>query len=430
MTLMEMRLPFCFLGLGMVKKTLRSRCLSLCAVFTTLILWRWVVAQQQPASEILDRFSVDKQLELFIEHAEATAEQYCSSEYIDRLVHADFYRQANRDAYNNQILARLPLLPSGEIGLYVKDCINGGFLASSWFFEWILYKWCCWYATQIVFNHISSNLADYLNLFRQHDEGLILSSQLGEKIGKLGSDTTIQRMHQLFANKNCIAFITSMVVASQFMKAGKHSLLPNREQHFLSPLDPVPSKTGLPISVFSFIERHPVISLPLTPTQDGISKLINKAFKSFGLIPEWTDHWSIAIGTELSFLFIFLARMYQKHFFDGWKSRVSRSSDVFYALLKSYQKICSGNQATAHEREEIAKLLKRYITQGHTVSFLEWMKYKIVCYGIWQTAVNCCIALPAWIKLGKGAYEVWQSAHHNSTNTDLDDIDFENMEAS
>lgn len=398
-----------------MEKILRSKCLSLCAVFTTLILWCGVVATQQPASEILNRFNDDIQIDLVLDSALKVAEKYSSNEYIDHLVNADHYKRIAQQEINESLFARIPLLPNFEVGIYAKDFMKSGFLAAEWLLEWTIYKWCCWYAARTMFDHITIRIDDYLSLIQDNKTD---SALLSEKIQELGPYKGTSQYFQFLADKNIIFFVINIVIISQLTRKSKHSLLLVQEPSLAELFKVKQSKSDKPISAFTFIERHPILSLPLDPMRGGITTVINMMFKACGLLPNWVDRWHVALGTDASFLLFFLTRMHATHFASCWKSWTTKSSDILHVLLTTYKKVLSNPKATIQEREEVSRVLKRYIVQAHTISFLQWMSYKVFWYGMWQTAVNCTLALPAWIKLGSGAYQLWKTAQDDFDGDD------------
>lgn len=387
--------------------------MSLCTVFTTLILWCGVVAEQQPPSEIFYRFTDDKQLALILESALKVAEKYSSDEYIDRLINADHCKRIARQEWNEHLFTRFPLSPNCEVGIYTKDFLKGGFLATEWLIEWLVYKWCCWYATRVMFDHITAHSQDYLDMIYELDEGILHTAQLNKKIQELGPHATMLQTWQLCVDKKFIFFIITMIIGAQLISASKKSLFLVQESSFTDIFKVPQGNACKPVSAFTFVERHPILSLPLNPGRGGVTTMINMLFKSCGLLPGWVDQWYITVGTEVSFIVLFLLRMHSKQLSDGWIAWVSKSTDVLRTLLLAHQKVVSNPQALAHEREEVKRMLMRYVVQGHTVSFLDWMKYKIFCYGMWQVGVNCVLALPAWIELCKGAYQLWKAIQND-----------------
>lgn len=398
-----------------MEKILRSKCLSLCAVFTTLILWCGVVATQQPASEILNRFNDDNQVDLILDSALKVAEKYSSDEYIDHLVNADHYKRIAQQEINEYLFARLPVSPNFEVGIYAKDFMKSSFLAAEWLLEWTIYKWCCWYAARTMFDHITIHIDEYLSLIQDNKTD---SALLSEKIQEFGPYKGTSQYFQFLTDKNIIFFVVNIMIISQLTRNSKHSLLLVQEPSLAELFKVKQSKSNGPISAFTFIERHPIFSLPLDPMRGGVTTVINMMFKSCGLLPNWVDRWYVMLGADISFLLFFLTRMHVTHFASCWKSWITKSFDVLHALLTTYKKVSSNPRATVQEREEVSRVIKRYIAQGYNISFLQWMSYKVFWHSIWQTSVNCTLALPGWIKLGTGAYHLWKPAK--------DDFDREN----
>lgn len=397
-------------------KILRSGCLSLQAIFITLILWCAVVEAQQPAPEILDRFIDDKQLEKILEPAMLAAEKYCSDEYIDQLVNKEHYQRMWQENFNNQLLARLPLVHNIELGIYAKDLMKGGFLAGDWMIEWLLYTWCHSYIVNLMFDHVVLHCDDYLNLLQSVSDGKFPADQLAGKMHEIGPfsvQSTIKQALPLL-DKQLIGMAMMAVVVSQSMLWSKKSLFLVDEPD-LSAFFKVPEVHGnKPISLFSFVEKNPLLSMPLYPMRGGVMNTVNMVFRSWGLLPEWSDAWYVSLGTQISFMLLFINRTYTTKFSTSWIKWSTQSTDIFRTLLDAYQKSLSDETISDQARVHIKDMLKRYIAQGHTLSFIEWMSLKIFWYGIWQTAVNCTLALPAWIKIGKSAYQLYKTVNNDS----------------
>lgn len=397
-------------------KILRSGCLSLQAIFITLILWCAVVEAQQPAPEILNRFIDDKQLEKILEPAMLAAEKYCSDEYIDQLINKEHYQRMLQENFNDQLLVRLPLIPHIELGIYAKDLMKGGLLAGDWIIEWLLYKWFHSYVVELMLNHVVQHCDDYLDLLQSVSDGKIAADQLAGKMQEVGpysAQSTIRKALPLFDTK-LISMAMMAVVVSQSMLWSKKSLFLVEEPN-LTAFFKMPEASGnKPMSLFSFVERHPVLSMPLYPMRGGIMNSVNIVFKSWGLLPGWSDAWYVTLGTQISFMLLFINRTYTTKFSTGWIKWSTQSTDIFRTLLGAYQKSLSDETMSDQARAHIKDMLKRYIAQGHALSFIEWMSLKVFWYGIWQTAVNCTLALPAWIKIGKSAYQLYKTVNKDS----------------
>jgi len=372
-----------------------------------------VVEAQQPAPEILDHFIDEKQLEQILQPAMLAMEKYCSDEYIDLLINREHYKRMQQENFNEQLLARLPFIPNIELGLYAKDLMKGGFLAGDWMIEWLLYKWCHSYVIDLMFDHVAQRCDDYLNILQLVGEGKVAADQLSKKLQEIGPHETksfIKRALPLL-DKNLIGMAMMAVVVSQSILWSKKSLCLVEEPSLAALFKMPEAKNNKPISFFSFVERHPILSMPLYPMRGGIMTNINIAFKAWGLLPEWNDAWYITLGTQISYMLLFINRTYTTKFLTSWIRWATQSTDIFRTLLSTYKASLLDESITEQGRMQIKEMLRRYIMQGHTLSFIEWMTLKIFWYGTWQTVVNCTLALPAWIKIGKGAYALYRTVN-------------------
>lgn len=375
-----------------------------------------VVEAQQPAPEILDRFIDDKKLEQILEPAMLAAEKYCSDKYIDQLVNKDHYQRVLQENFNDQLLVHLSVVPHVELGIYAKDLMKCGFLAGDWMIEWLLYKWFHSYVIELMFNHVVEHCDDYLNILQSVSNGHVAADQLAKKMQEaspFSGESILKKALPLF-DKKLIGMTMMAVVVSQLMLSGKKSLFLVEEPD-LATFFKIPEARGnKPMSLFSFIERNPLLSMPLYPMRGGVMGSINMVFKSWGLLPEWSDTWSVTLGIQISFMLLFINRIYTTKFSMSWIKWSTQSTDIFRTLLGSYQKSISDKTMSDQDRVHIKDMLKRYIAQGHTLSFIEWMSHKIFWYGIWQTAVNCALALPVWIKIGACAYQFYKTFNNDS----------------
>ena len=326
-----------------------------------------------------------------------------------------------QETFNNQLLARLPLVPDVELGIYAKDLMKGGFLASDWMIEWLLYKWCHSYVVHLMFDHIVQHCDDYLNLLESVSDGKVAADQLAKKMQDAGPDreqSTLKKALPLL-DKKFIGTAMMIVIISQAMHWSKKSLFLVQEPDLRALLKIPEVRDNKPMSLFSFVEQHPVLSMPLYPMRGGVMNGVNIAFKTWGLLPEWSNAWYVSLGTQIAFLLFFMNRTYTTKFSTGWIKWSIQSTDIFRTLLSAYKKSLSDEVMNDQSRAQIKDMLKRYIAQGHTFSFIEWMTLKVFWYGMWQTAVNCTLALPAWIKVGSCAYQLYKTIN-NDSQSDLE----------
>lgn len=335
-------------------------------------------------------------------------EKYLDTNYIDRLMSVSQCKQKALESFNNHLITRFSLFPFfPEVGIYNKDVLKTGFLTTEWAIEWLMYKWSRWFAAQTMKNHLKDRIDDYLDLFQEFDDEVCSSEML---LGRIHELAPKRDFFQQTIDKDFIFFVMILALCMQGIRMSQNIFLVKQESTLMN-IVTGKNDSLKPMSAFTLIDRHPILSLPLYPMKGNVSTVINACFKYFGALPEWADKHYTLLGIEFSFLLFFVTRMLSSMLYHSWSAWVAGSTDILKVVLKSYKAMLLNPHATDQEKEYLDKMILKYVTQGMSVPFVEWMTYKVFWYGVWQTTANCIFAFPAWMKIGKSIYTLWSASY-------------------
>lgn len=406
-----------------------GKCLSLCAIFTTLILWCGIAACQQPTlekfnmsdaaryQELIDKFSSDE----FINEQLALADKYttvfCSPEKLDYLMNAGTRASDKQRAFNNYELYSFGLLFSRPIGLYNKDLMKSGFLAADLAVEWFLFRMTAGCLSRSVLSAMLSNRTQYIELLQtllarktMNDETASILLEL-QKISPYRTTLFVGHVSPATIRRAIAPMcgLTALTLASRSMQS---SLLLNRPFDLSTWWNG--SASAEPEGVFDLFEKNRFFTLPSDALRGNISGVCNDVFRSFNLLPLWTESPYVTWGTQMAYVMLYFNWSASQLFLPAWSAWLCQTAPIMLTLLVAHQK-ADGNK---EEQDRLEDCLQKYIKRGHTVQPLVWLKHKVINYALWQTVVNCMLALPAWIKIGQALYPLVKTMFNDKGSVD------------
>lgn len=406
-----------------------GKCLSLSAIFTTLILWCGIVACQQPTLEkfdashvaqyqaLIEQFASDE----FINSQLALADEYttlfCSPEKLDYLMNAGKRASDKQRAFNNHELYSFGWPFSRPIGIYNKDLMRGGFLIADLAVEWFLFRMTAGCLSRSVLSEMLSNRTQYIELLQTflarktvNEETASILLEL-QKISPYRNTLFVGHVSAATIRRAIapLCGLTMLTLASRSMQS---SLLLHR------PFDLNTWWNGSapqePEGVFDLFEKNRFFTLPSDALRGNISGVCNDVFRSFNLLPLWTESPYVTWGTQMAYVILYFNWSASKLFLPAWSASLSKTAPIMLTLLLAHQK-ADGNK---EEQDRLEDCLQKYIKRGHTVQPLEWLKHKVINYALWQTVVNCILALPAWIKIGQALYPLAKTMFNEKGSVD------------
>lgn len=404
----------------MTDKKIR-KCVLRLVVCITLILWCGFAACQQAPLEkyqsLIELVQSDEFIESQLDLADEYVKNFCSEEQLAFYMNAAQRAADKQRAFNNQELYSFGTFFSKQVSLYNKDVMRCGFLAADLGIEWLLFYMTAQSLSKSLFTEMMSNRQQYIDLLQRliahktmNDETASILSDL-EKLSPYSTTLFVGHV-SVAAMRRALLPVCGLAVLTLMSRSMQSSLLLRRpfdvSEWFYG------STSSEPDGLFDLFEKNKFFMLPSDALRGNISGICNDVFRSFNLLPVWTESLYVTWGAEMMYGIFYLHWSARHLFLPAWSSWLFKTAPMLLMLLSAHQKA----DRNKDEQERLEECLQKYIRRGHTVQPLTWLKHKVINYALWQTAVNCVLALPAWIKIGQTLYPLIKSLFNNEGTLD------------
>jgi len=329
--------------------------------------------------DVLERVQSDEFIAECIHKGEEYAARYTTPDFLEPYLDPDGYRDRKQKEFNNKPLFDIAL--PGELGtLLVRrgDALCAVQLGLGWGLEWWLY-----------------------NVITAHATTRVLTTLLHQ-------DATVIPQRWVLVptalNKKLFQALFMYAVVSVLLERLKDRLLVTQM---------MTDKVKL---VEPFVPPAVMRGMLFALSPQSWMKMINKVFKKVGWFPEWSEHLGVEIAKEFVVTVVWLWHYEQKIVARKLNEVLQNKESVIGTSVQMVKTL--GKQATLPEQDkqklrEIQTALETYVRQNVALPFDQWLLNKAAYTNVYNGIANVVITLPAWVKMGKGAYQTYKAIWGN-----------------
>jgi hypothetical protein len=342
----------------------------------------------------------DKEIDFHISQGEKLAEYYSSSDFLEPIINADKIRIQQQKEFNQKLIYDLKIpanLSTINFGVYNADIMNFSVLSAYWGIEFVIFHMLHKLFAQMYTSHIIDNKDQIIKLLKQVEPSQNISQD---------KDLT-KNLSELLTKPNMwgsVSPINKKIVFINLIYALITNIFKRIENHFLLndfPQSLTTKETGGPIPVSTLIPMQKMKGMRASNlSTHTLLTFTNNIFKKMGLIPTWAERFDVEICKEVLIILFFTIWYEKKIIRNLWLSYCFKHVDTLKNLVENL-----------NTTEKANPLLEVFLKETH-ISFKTWALSKTVQTGFWNVIFNIFIAIPAWYRVGKFAFQTYKMINY------------------